>query len=53
MEVGDFVTVKTPFDVAFPGIYVIDRVEVVEDGNTVYYLNGIEGAFDIKYLESA
>lgn len=54
MEVGDVVTVKAPFDTAFPDSYAIVRVEEVgEDKSLVYFLDGIEGAFDIKYLESA
>ena len=52
MKVGDVVTVKAPFDTAFPDTYIIDRVEEVDDGSVVYFLEGIEGAFDIMYLES-
>lgn len=52
MKVGDVVTVKSPFDTAFPDTYTVVRVEEVGDGDIVYFLDGIEGAFDIKYPES-
>lgn len=53
MQVGDVVTVNAPFDTAFPDVYTVERIEEVGDGSVVYFLEGIEGAFDIKYLESA
>ena len=46
MIVGSKVGVKYPFNTTYSGIYIIVAIE----GNT-YFLEGIEGGFDISYLE--
>lgn len=51
MEVGLKVRVLTPFDVAFPDEYIIVSADSLVEGGPVYYLNGIDGAFDAKFLE--
>ena len=51
MEVGAKVRVLSPFNDAFPNEYEIEDVDAFVDGGPVYYLNGIEGAFDAKFLE--
>lgn len=50
MEVGAQVRVLSPFNDAFPNDYEIVAVDTFVDGGPVYYLNGIEGAFDAKFL---
>ena len=51
MQVGSTVRVLAPFNDAFPNDYEIVAVDTFVDGGPVYYLNGIEGAFDAKFLE--
>ena len=49
-EVSDKVRVLPPFDGAFPDIYTIESVDVLE-GGTVCRLSGVESAFDPCFLE--
>jgi hypothetical protein len=51
LEVGQEVTVLEPFTRDFPDVYSIREVFTQEDGNVVYFIGDIEGAFDIKFLE--
>ncbi|MDD2505501.1 MAG: hypothetical protein PHF21_04465 [Bacilli bacterium] len=46
MQLGDKVKVLYPFDTTYSDIYTI----VLIQGNT-YFLDGIDGGFDISYLE--
>ena len=48
MEIGTVVTVLPPFDVMFPGEHTV--VEVNET-DTWVMLEGIESAFDFRYIE--
>lgn len=48
MQVGDMVTILPPFDVDFPGGYEVIHVD---EENTFVILNGVESAFDFKYVE--
>ena len=48
MQVGDIVTVLPPFAVDFPGEYEVTHVD---EGNALVLLNGVESAFDFKYVE--
>jgi hypothetical protein len=50
MNPGDKVKVLNPFVMAFPGTYVIESCEEIE-GGTAVHLEGIESAFDPRYLE--
>ena len=50
MNVGDKVTVLAPFTEFFPDTYVIASVTVLDSG-TVIQLDGIDSAFDPKYLQ--
>ena len=47
MQVGDKVRVKYPFGLTFQDVYTTVAIE-----NNVHYLEGIEGGFDIQYLEA-
>lgn len=49
MQVGNIVKVLYPFSESFPEKYSIENVQVTEDSQTVYFVNGV--AFDEKYLE--
>jgi hypothetical protein len=51
LEVGQEVRVLTPFDESFPEVYAVREVLTQEDGNIVYFIGDIEGAFDIVFLE--
>ena len=51
MEVGTRVLVKEPFTQAFPDEYVISVIDDTIEGGPVYFLDGVESAFDAKYLE--
>ena len=51
LEVGQQVKVLEPFDTSFPEVYAIREVLTQEDGNVVYFIGDVEGAFDIKFLE--
>ena len=51
LQVGQQVTVLEPFTRDFPDVYAIREVFTQEDGNVVYFIGDIEGAFDIKFLE--
>ena len=49
MQIGTIVKILEPFHTTFTEEYaIIDIVDIV-DG--VYYLDGIEGGFDITYLK--
>lgn len=50
LTVGCTVRVCEPFTTAFPDVYVVEAVADVE-GGTVVMLEGVESAFDPKYLE--
>lgn len=51
MEVGTRVLVKEPFTQAFPDEYVISARNDDIEGGPIYFLEGVESAFDAKYLE--
>ena len=51
MNAGDIVKVLPPFHETYPDEHVITSVEIADDGQTVYYLGGIFGAFSEIYLE--
>lgn len=51
MEVGTRVRVKEPFTQAFPDEYVISVRNDDIEGGPIYFLEGVESAFDAKYLE--
>lgn len=53
LTVGTSVRVLPPFAEAFPETYTVAEVKVVEDGQTVVFLEGIDSAFSPDYLESA
>lgn len=50
LAVGDLVSVKSPFQEAFPDQYLVSEVIQNGDGSTVYIL-GDCGGFDEIYLE--
>jgi hypothetical protein len=52
LEVGQEVRVLAPFDESFPEVYAVREVLTQEDGNVVYFIGDIEGAFDIVFLEA-
>lgn len=51
MTPGAVVRVLAPFDEAFPGTYSVEWREII-DGQDVVHLEGVESAFDPKYLEA-
>jgi hypothetical protein len=51
LEVGQQVRVLEPFARDFPDVYTVREVLTQEDGNVVYFIGDIEGAFDIVFLE--
>lgn len=51
MGVGDRVRILPPFSSSYPGVRVIERIEITEDGITAYFVEGIAGAFDSCFLE--
>lgn len=51
MNVGDIVKVLPPFYETYPDEYVIASVQITDDGQTVYYLEGVFGAFSADHLE--
>lgn len=51
MNVGDIVNVLPPFSETYPDEYVIASVQTTDDGQTVYYLEGVFGAFSADHLE--
>ena len=51
MNVGDIMKVLPPFNETDSDEYVIASVQVTDDGQTVYYLEGAFGAFSADYLE--
>ena len=46
MQIGTIVKILEPFHTTFTEEYVI--IDIVDE---VYYLDGIEGGFDIAYLK--
>lgn len=52
LEVGQQVRVLAPFNQTFSEVYTIREVFVQENGNVVYFIGDIEGAFDIMFLEA-
>ena len=55
-NVGDSVRVKHPFDEPYAGVYVVERIELVDGdvpADPVYFLVGIDGGFDHRWLEAA
>jgi hypothetical protein len=52
LEVGQEVRVLEPFDNDFPDVYAVREIVLQEDGNVVYLIGDIEGAFDIVFLEA-
>ena len=55
-NIGDTVRVKQPFDEPFAGVYVVERIELVDGdvpADPVYFLVGIDGGFDHRWLELA
>ena len=51
MNVGDIVKVLPPFNETRPDEYVIASVQITDDDQTVYYLEGVFGAFSADHLE--
>ena len=51
MQVGSTVRVLAPFNDAFPDVYTVSAINADIEGGPVYMLDGVESAFDIKYLE--
>ena len=49
--IGSTVRILPPFDAAYPGEYLVVRTELTEDGVTAYFVEGIEGGFDARFLE--
>ena len=49
--IGATVRVLAPFDAAYPGEYQVEREETTADGATAYFVAGIEGGFDARFLE--
>lgn len=52
-NVGDTVHVLHPFDAPYGGTYVVERIELVDGDVPVYFLVGIDGGFDHRWLEAA
>lgn len=50
---GQVVRVLEPFDEAYPDSYSIIEVVTQEDGQQVCRLDGVESAFDPKFLTPA
>ena len=48
LAVGSTVRVLDPFAPFFPGTYTVSQVD---DPNTTAYLDGIDSAFDYRFLE--
>lgn len=53
MNVGDIVKVLPPFNETYPDEYAITSIENADDGQTVYCLMGVFGAFSIDHLGGA
>lgn len=53
MLVGSLVKVLPPFGEAGSNEYAIISIEITEDGQTVYYLDGVFGAFSDIHLEAS
>lgn len=53
MVEGSNVKVLHPFNEVFPDEYKIVSVRLADDGQTVYFLEGVFGAFSSTYLEEA
>lgn len=51
MNAGDIVKVLPPFSETYPDEYVVTSVQATDDGQTVYYLEGVFGAFSADHLE--
>lgn len=51
MQIGDTVIILPPFNVAYPGMHTIERIEITEDGVNAYFVNDVLGGFDARYLE--
>ncbi len=51
MKIGDTVRILPPFAEAYPGDKIITRTELTEDGVTAYFVDGIDGGFDARFLE--
>lgn len=51
MKIGDTVRILPPFAAAYPGDKTITRTELTEDGVQAYFVDGIEGGFDARFLE--
>lgn len=51
IKVGSTVKVKPPFSFVYREIYVVIEKTITEDGQDVYFLEGIEGGFSPVYLE--
>ncbi len=51
MNAGDIVKVLPPFTEHFPDNYVIEQSQIADDGQVVYYLEGVFGAFSADHLE--
>ena len=50
-NVGDKVRVLPPFEVAFPDVYTVAAVDAESEGGPVFFLEGVDSAFDTRYLE--
>lgn len=49
--IGSVVRILPPFNAAYPGEYIVEREEPTADGATAYFVGGIEGGFDARFLE--
>lgn len=53
MNVGTRVNILPPFSFSFPDVYTITDIVQAEDGQDVYFLEGVEGGWALSYLEEA
>lgn len=51
IAIGSVVIILPPFNVAYPGEYTVERNEITADGSRAYFVGGIEGGFDARFLE--
>ena len=50
--IGTEVRVKEPFMDTFPGVYRVSSIDSTVEGGPVYFLEGVESGFDLKFLEA-
>jgi hypothetical protein len=49
--IGATVRILWPFEAAYPGEYVVTMSETTNDGQVAYFVDGIDGGFDVAFLE--